>query len=96
MDDDVDEVNIIEGYWNLEYNIARYVCGAVGLGRPVLRATRMNTIRSDLEPGDHLLHCEVLEATADPNGGHEFRIISLTRRVLALLRGVRQLTSCSI
>lgn len=39
-------------------------------------------IRTDLTPGDHILRCEVLEATADPGGGHEFRIISVMRYVL--------------
>ena len=39
------------------------------------------TIRTDLTPGDHILHCELLEATADPGGGHEFRIISVKRYV---------------
>ena len=40
-------------------------------------------IRTDLTPGDHILRCEVLEATADPGGGHEFRIISVMRYVLS-------------
>lgn len=39
-------------------------------------------IRTDLTPGDHILRCEVLAATADPGGGHEFRIISVMRYVL--------------
>jgi len=42
-------------------------------------------IRTDLTPGDHILRCEVLEATADPGGGHEFRIISVMRYVHFLL-----------
>lgn len=32
-----------------------------------------------IDPGDHTMNCEVEEHTADPGGGHEFRIISLTR-----------------
>ena len=40
------------------------------------------TVRDDLTPGDHILRCEVLEATADPGGGHEFRIISVMSYVL--------------
>jgi hypothetical protein len=40
------------------------------------------TIRTDLTPGEHILRCELLEATADPGGGHEFRIISVMRYVL--------------
>jgi hypothetical protein len=43
------------------------------------------TIRTDLTPGDHILRCELLEATADPGGGHEFRIISVMRYVPFLL-----------
>ena len=39
------------------------------------------TIRTDLNPGDHILRCELLEAPADPGGGHEFRIISVMRYV---------------
>jgi hypothetical protein len=39
------------------------------------------TIRTDLTPGEHILRCELLEATADPGGGHEFRIISVMRYV---------------
>jgi hypothetical protein len=41
------------------------------------------TIRSDLTSGDHVLRCEVLQATADPGGGTEFRIISVMRYVLS-------------
>ncbi|OCF34476.1 hypothetical protein I316_03991 [Kwoniella heveanensis BCC8398] len=40
---------------------------------------RAATIRDDLEPGEHTLHCELLKDTADPKGGHEFRIISVMR-----------------
>jgi hypothetical protein len=40
---------------------------------------RAATIRADLKAGEHLLHCELLETTADPKGGREFRIISLMR-----------------
>lgn len=46
--------------------------------------TRSSSL-SGLQPGDHMLHCEVEEGTADPGGGHEFRIISLTRWVRKLL-----------
>ncbi|KAL7424571.1 hypothetical protein Q5752_000255 [Cryptotrichosporon argae] len=38
---------------------------------------RSSTIRDGLEPGAHVLHCALLESTADPTGGKEFRIISL-------------------
>ncbi|WWC92047.1 uncharacterized protein L201_007001 [Kwoniella dendrophila CBS 6074] len=40
---------------------------------------RAATIRDDLKPGDHVLHCELSDQTADPKGGHEFRIISVMR-----------------
>lgn len=39
------------------------------------------SVRDDLEPGKHELHCELLKVTADPDGGREFRIISLMRWV---------------
>lgn len=35
------------------------------------------TTWGNLSPGKHELHCEVLEETDDPNGGHEVRLISL-------------------
>lgn len=35
-------------------------------------------IRDDLEPGEHILHCEILGETRDPGGGHEFRLTSVT------------------
>ena len=49
------------------------------------------TIRNDLSPGDHILRCELLEATPDPGGGHEFRIISVMRSVpfISTARNVR-------
>lgn len=34
-------------------------------------------VASDLTPGDHRLSCELLEKTADPGGGHEFRFIAV-------------------
>lgn len=34
-------------------------------------------LRTDLAPGKHKVHCEVLQETADPDGGREIRIISL-------------------
>ncbi|WRT70476.1 uncharacterized protein IL334_007474 [Kwoniella shivajii] len=40
---------------------------------------RAATIRDNLTPGDHVLHCELLKETADPTGGKEFRIISVMR-----------------
>lgn len=35
------------------------------------------TVRNDLASGEHELHCELLEETKDPQGGHEFRVISV-------------------
>jgi hypothetical protein len=35
------------------------------------------TIAMDLPTGDHTLTCEVIDATRDPAGGHEFRITTL-------------------
>ena len=40
---------------------------------------RFTTIRNDLQPGPHDVTCELLQETADPEGGHEFRIISIMR-----------------
>ena len=40
---------------------------------------RFATIRDDLAPGPHNITCELLHETADPEGGHEFRIISMMR-----------------
>lgn len=38
-------------------------------------------IANGIPPGPHEVHCEILHETADPGGGHEFRLISLTRWV---------------
>ncbi|KAL7419165.1 hypothetical protein Q5752_006001 [Cryptotrichosporon argae] len=35
------------------------------------------TVRNDLAPGEHTLHCEIAEGTKDPKGGKEFRIIGV-------------------
>nr|XP_018260614.1 uncharacterized protein I303_07540 [Kwoniella dejecticola CBS 10117]OBR82772.1 hypothetical protein I303_07540 [Kwoniella dejecticola CBS 10117] len=40
---------------------------------------RFATIRSDLKAGVHTITCELLEKTSDPEGGHEFRLISIMR-----------------
>lgn len=32
---------------------------------------------SDLRPGKHQLHCEILKETDDPKGGHEVRLMAL-------------------
>ncbi|RSH82182.1 hypothetical protein EHS25_006115 [Saitozyma podzolica] len=51
----------------------------VGYWNEIYNIGRAATIRADLKAGEHLLHCELLETTADPKGGREFRIISLMR-----------------
>ncbi|WVO16388.1 hypothetical protein L204_104063 [Cryptococcus depauperatus] len=38
---------------------------------------RFASLRHDLLPGIHTVHCELLQETLDPGGGHEFRIISM-------------------
>ncbi|WWD15584.1 hypothetical protein CI109_100006 [Kwoniella shandongensis] len=40
---------------------------------------RFDSIRDNLPPGQHTVTCEVLEETSDPDGGHEFRLISMMR-----------------
>ena len=40
---------------------------------------RFDTIRTNLEAGSHTISCQLLEETADPGGGHEFRMISIMR-----------------
>ncbi len=40
---------------------------------------RFTTIATNLPPGRHTVSCELLEETADPGGGQEFRIISVMR-----------------
>lgn len=53
-------------------------CRTGGLTRIMSRAV---TIREGLEPGEHTLTCELLKQTADPEGGLEFRLISIMRYV---------------
>lgn len=36
---------------------------------------RTQVVRSDLTPGEHEIHCKLLDSTRDPGGGKEFRII---------------------
>jgi hypothetical protein len=42
---------------------------------------RFTSVREGLAAGTHRLTCELLRSTADPNGGHEFRLISVMRWV---------------
>jgi hypothetical protein len=44
----------------------------------LLLTSRHNEIQG-LSPGAHVLNCELTPDTHDPNGGHEFRLIGLTR-----------------
>jgi hypothetical protein len=44
-------------------------------------AQKMNigqsTMWAGLSEGKHMLNCEIIQATDDPSGGHEFRLMSL-------------------
>lgn len=48
---------------------------------------RDSDIASGISSGPHEVTCEILQETKDPGGGHEFRLISLTRYVCSLLQG---------
>lgn len=50
---------------------------------------RFTTLATDLSVGQHVVQCQLLEETADPNGGHEFRVISLMRYVRIALSIIR-------
>lgn len=49
------------------------------LGTDNDHSSRAATIGSNLTPGEHKLTCELLNETADPSGGKEFRLISVMR-----------------
>ena len=101
VDDERDKGVTIIAYWKEIYNIGRWVSHSplfsirywilLGTERKPKLTNRGITIRNDLTPGDHILRCELLEATADPGGGHEFRIISVMRSVpfVSTARNVR-------
>ena len=38
---------------------------------------RVEEVAAGIQPGAHVLHCELLEHTLDPTGGTEFRIFSI-------------------
>lgn len=38
---------------------------------------RVEEVAAGILPGDHVLHCELLEHTLDPTGGTEFRIFAI-------------------
>ena len=82
LDGAKDEGKKIPGYWSLPYNIGRCVVSTSKKGpklRRVLANRRSFDIVQDAEPGEHILTCELLNETADPGGGKEFRIISVMR-----------------
>lgn len=58
--------------------------------------SRDSEVAVGVAPGPHEVTCEVLQETLDPGGGHEFRLISLTRSVLRYTLGVTKslLTYC--
>ncbi|OCF40181.1 hypothetical protein I317_06005 [Kwoniella heveanensis CBS 569] len=62
-DDEVDKSVRVDGWWDN---------GDANIGR-------FASIRDDLPPGLHTITCELLEDTKDPDGGHEFRMISMMR-----------------
>lgn len=47
---------------------------AEGLGRNVATT---EVIAKEVSPGEHLLHCEVMGETDDPEGSHEMRLIAV-------------------
>lgn len=61
VDDDVDNGSRVDGWWP----IRERNMGSVA------------EVASGLMPGSHVLHCEVIEETLDPGGGHEFRLIAI-------------------
>ena len=44
------------------------------LGRNVATT---EVIANGASPGEHLLHCEVMNETSDPQGSHEMRLIAV-------------------
>lgn len=74
VDGDKDRGQRIDGYWDLQYNIVSSRLPPCSQLTPQGRST---TLRKDLKPGKHVLHCELLKDTLDPGGGKEFRIISV-------------------
>lgn len=70
----------IDGYWDETASIPLWVESIVSPGRWLADRPECSSqvIRDDLEPGEHILHCEILGETRDPGGGHEFRLTSVT------------------
>lgn len=46
---------------------------------------RTNGLRFDLAQGPHTLTCELLDGSNDPNGGNEFRFVSVRPQLRASL-----------
>ncbi|QRW05670.1 capsule structure designer protein [Ceratobasidium sp. AG-Ba] len=63
VDDNEGAARRIDGWWNEDG----------------LNISRDSNIAEGVTPGPHEVTCEVLSETKDPGGGHEFRLISLTR-----------------
>jgi hypothetical protein len=42
-----------------------------------LLTSRVEEVAAGIQPGSHILHCELLEHTLDPTGGTEFRIFAI-------------------
>lgn len=51
---------------------------------------RFATIKEGLPVGQHVLTCELLRKTSDPNRGTEFRLIGVMRSVNTLYTLIRQ------
>ncbi|CEL58276.1 hypothetical protein RSOLAG1IB_03022 [Rhizoctonia solani AG-1 IB] len=62
VDNNESSARVIEGWWNEDG----------------LNLSRDSEIAAGVSEGPHEVTCEVLQATSDPGGGHEFRLISLT------------------
>ncbi|KAF5378937.1 hypothetical protein D9757_008717 [Collybiopsis confluens] len=80
LDDDRAAGTQMDGWWNVEH---MWVLSTYFFKRLVFDGKFYDTpddavIRNkNAEPGDHILHCEILEDTKDPEGGTEFRIIAI-------------------
>ncbi|KAF8742138.1 hypothetical protein RHS02_03529, partial [Rhizoctonia solani] len=63
VDNNESSARVIEGWWNEDG----------------LNMSRDAEVAGGVPAGSHEVTCEVLQETRDPGGGHEFRLISLTR-----------------
>ena len=67
---------MLNAFWKCKYACVRlltFKVTAEGLGRNV--ATTV--VAKEVSPGEHLLHCEVMHETDDPEGSHEIRLIAV-------------------